>query len=139
MGYTGSNKGGDDSEILGKISKISTSPSGGKRLEVEGTFQNKMEMDQPHLPFYMKQPQMPGHHGPQKIRIDISHEEARKFSEEDEIRARIRQKYSESGRSGGCGMGGAGDLYNYVGESSGSSGSSKSKGMSSSKWNRFSS
>ncbi len=131
MGY-GNRSGGDDIEILGKISKIMPSPSGGKRLEVEATFKPKIEVEQTHLPaFLQRSSSHKNSDQPQKINIDMNSAEAGKLKENDEIRARIQEKY-KSNRFGG-GRSGFSNIYTHIETLQSSPGSTKGGGP----WNRF--
>ena len=109
------NRGGDDaSEIHGKVVKVTNSPAGGKRVEVDAHFEQKTHIDDPSLPDYMRPPSAFGSERSQRIKIDMNNEEAKRLKTDDEIRARIQEKYSKSGQSGRCGLGAAGDIYNHV-------------------------
>jgi hypothetical protein len=133
MQFRGSKTSNEDSyEIKGRVKSIDTSPSGQKRVEVEAEFKKEIKADDPSLPAYM-QPPPDTRPSPRDIKVDMSHDEARGLKTDDEIRARIRDKYSKSARGGGCGLGAHQEIYNHVETLAGSEQPSKGN----SRWDRF--
>lgn len=130
----GSNKTPGDT-IHGTVKNVNRSPMGGKRLEVEATFQKKLEFEKPTI--YDAVQNKGGGGGSLRkdsrtIRVDMTDEEAKNFKKNDHIDAVVQEKYAQKGQSSRFGLGSEDDIYIYVEPSGGGN-----RGGGGSRWNRF--